>query len=60
MDRFKENKLEFTGQVSAVAAKSGASLNAKYSDGVLVFTEERGGLMAEATVGGQKFNYSAF
>lgn len=60
MDRFKENKLEFTGQVSAVAAKSGASLNAKYSDGVLVFTEERGGLMAEATVGGQKFNYTAF
>src|SRR5580704_11959032 len=25
MDRFKENKLEFSGQVSAVAAKSGAS-----------------------------------
>jgi len=59
-DRFKENKLEFSGQVSAVAAKEGASANAKYRDGVLVFTQERGGLMLEASVGGQKFSYTAF
>jgi lipid-binding SYLF domain-containing protein len=60
LQRFKEDKLEFSGQVSAVAAKSGASANAKYSEGVLVFTEERGGLMVEASVGGQKFTYNAF
>jgi len=60
MKRFKENKLEFSAQMSAVAAKSGASANAKYTDGVLVFTEERGGLMAEASIGGQKFNYKPF
>jgi lipid-binding SYLF domain-containing protein len=60
LDHFKENKIEFTGQVSAVAAKSNASANAKYRDGVLVFTEGKNGLMLEAAVGGQKFSYSAF
>ena len=57
LDRFKDNKYEFSGQVSAVALKSGASKNAKYADGVLVFTQDLTGLMAEATVGGQKFTY---
>jgi lipid-binding SYLF domain-containing protein len=57
LGRFKENKVEFTSQVSAVAAKSGASLNAKYADGVVVFTRDLTGLMAEASVGGQKFEY---
>jgi lipid-binding SYLF domain-containing protein len=59
LDRFKENKVEFTGQISAVAAKSGASANAKYADGVAVFTQDLSGLMAEAAVGGQKFTYKA-
>lgn len=57
LDRFKDNKVEFTGQISAVAAKSGASMNAKYADGVAVFTQDLSGLMAEAAVGGQKFTY---
>jgi lipid-binding SYLF domain-containing protein len=57
LERFKENKVEFTGQISAVAAKSGASANAKYADGVVVFTQDLSGLMAEAAVGGQKFTY---
>lgn len=56
-DRFKENKIEMSAQVSAVAAASGASLNAKYVDGVAVFTRTKGGLMYEASVGGQQFNY---
>jgi len=60
LDHFKENKVEFTGQVSAVAAKSNASANAKYRDGVLVFTEGKNGLMLEASIGGQKFSYSAY
>ena len=58
LDRFKEDKFEFAGQVSAVAAKAGASADAKYSDGVMVFTQEKGGLMYEAAVGGQKFSYT--
>jgi lipid-binding SYLF domain-containing protein len=57
LERFKDNKVEFSGQVSAVAIKSGASANAKYADGVAVFTQDLSGLMAEAAVGGQKFSY---
>lgn len=57
LDRFKDNKLEFSGQVSAVAAKAGASATAKYREGVEVFTQEIGGLMLEASLGGQKFTY---
>jgi lipid-binding SYLF domain-containing protein len=60
LQRFKEDKLEFSGQMSAVAVKAGAAANAKYTDGVLVFTEERGGLMLEASIGGQKFTYKPF
>jgi lipid-binding SYLF domain-containing protein len=57
MDRFKENRVELSAQVSAVAVKSGASANAKYVDGVMVFTMQKGGLMYEAAVGGQKFKF---
>jgi lipid-binding SYLF domain-containing protein len=57
MQHFKESKFEFAAQVSAVAAKAGASGNAKYTDGVMVFTIQKGGLMYEASVGGQKFKY---
>src|SRR5690606_6001892 len=37
-DRFKASNVEMSAQVSAVAAASGASLNAKYVEGVAVFT----------------------
>jgi len=57
MDRFKENKIELSAQVSAVAAAAGASANAKYVEGVMVFTMQKGGLMYEASVGGQKLKY---
>ncbi len=57
LDNFKRGNLEFAAQASAVAASKGASANADYSNGVAVFTMPRGGLMFEASVGGQKFNY---
>ncbi len=59
MDRFKGNKVELSAQVSAVAAASGASADAKYVDGVVVITDTIGGLMYEASVGGQKFEFFA-
>ncbi|MGC4039013.1 MAG: YSC84-related protein [Chitinophagaceae bacterium] len=59
LDRFKDNKVEFSGQASAVAAKSGSSANTNYRDGVVVFTEEKSGLMLEASLGGQKFTYKS-
>ena len=60
LKNFKDSKFEFTGQVSAVAVKAGVSANMKYKEGVLVFTQEKGGLMYEASVGGQKFTYNAY
>jgi lipid-binding SYLF domain-containing protein len=57
LNRFKENKIEFSGQASAVAATQGASANVKYKNGVLIFTKAKGGLMYEASVGGQKFTF---
>jgi hypothetical protein len=48
---------QVSAQVSAVAAAEGASNNAKYVEGVKVFTKAKSGLMAEATVGGQKFTF---
>ena len=59
MDRFKENRVELSAQISAVAAASGASANAKYVEHVMVFTMQKGGLMYEASVGGQKFKFEA-
>jgi lipid-binding SYLF domain-containing protein len=55
--RFKANKVEMSAQVSAVAAAAGASADAKYVDGVAVFTRTKGGLMYEASVGGQQFKF---
>jgi hypothetical protein len=57
LNRFKDNRIEFSAQVSAIAAASGASANAKYVEGVMVFTMQKGGLMYEAAIGGQKFKF---
>lgn len=57
LDRFMANKVEFSGQASAIAVKTGASANANYRNGVIVFSQEKGGLMLEASIGGQKFSY---
>jgi len=59
-DRFVEKDFEFAAQTSAVALSSGASANAKYRDGVVVFTMAIGGLMYEASVGGQKFKVTKY
>ena len=59
LDRFKQNKFEFTVNVSAVIVKAGASAGANYRDGIAVFTQPTGGAMVEAALGTQKFSFSA-
>lgn len=54
---FKRNDLAFSAQVSAVAAKADAAATADYHDGVAVFTLDSKGLMYEASIGGQKFEF---
>ena len=57
LDRFMADKLEFSGQASAVAITAGASADIDYAKGVAVVSKTKGGLMYEATLGGQKFEY---
>jgi len=60
LDNFKKGNFEFSAQVSAVAVTAGVSKNAKYENGIMVLTLAKGGLMYEASVGGQKFKYQAY
>ena len=57
---FKKGEFTLAAQASAVAAAAGKSANARYVDGVSIFTLAKGGVMAEASVGGQKFSYLPF
>lgn len=55
--RFQRESFEFSAQATAVAATEGRAATTSYERGVAVFNFARGGLMAEASVGGQKFRY---
>ena len=55
---FKKGNWELDAQASVIFVKAGASKDASYDHGVAIFTMPRSGLMAEATVGGQKFQYT--
>ena len=55
LEDFKRGNYELGAQASAVAVTAGASADANYASGVAVFTQAKGGLMYEASIGGQKF-----
>ena len=57
LDDFKKGNFELGAQASAVAATAGASADASYDNGVAIFTLAKGGLMYEASIGGQKFSF---
>jgi len=57
---FTNGQFSFSAQASAVALKSGAAANAKFKDNVAVFTASKGGLMFEASLGGQKFKFDPY
>jgi lipid-binding SYLF domain-containing protein len=59
LQHFKDGDLAFDAQATAVAVDAGTGANASYRNGVIVYTTNEKGLMAEAAVGGQKFNYEA-
>jgi len=56
-DRFTGGKFKFSGQASATAITEGASADVAYQEGVAVFTRVKGGLMLEASIGGQHFSF---
>jgi lipid-binding SYLF domain-containing protein len=57
LDNFKKGHLKLDAQASAVALKERASVDLPYRNGVAIVTMAKGGLMYEATVGGQKFSF---
>lgn len=57
LDRFKSGSFEIAAQLSAVAVTAGASADAAFNGGVAVFTMAKGGLMYEASIGGQAFTF---
>ena len=59
-DRFIQGNFEFGASASAALIKEGAATEAAYSDGVGVLTISKGGLMYEASIGGQKFSFSPY
>lgn len=55
LQNFKKGNYELGAQATAVAWKSGVAVNAEFNGGMAILTVEKGGLMYEASVGGQKF-----
>jgi lipid-binding SYLF domain-containing protein len=60
VEKFKKGDYEFDAGLTATAIEAGVSLDLTYKNGVAVFTHSKGGLMAEASVGGQKFEFDPF
>ena len=58
LDNFKGGNFEFDAQASGVAITAGISFDAAYEHGVAIFTMAKGGLMYEASIGGQKFTFT--
>ena len=57
LDDFTKGQFELDAQASAVALTAGASGDMPYRKGIAIVTMAKGGLMYEASVGGQKFSY---
>jgi lipid-binding SYLF domain-containing protein len=54
---FKQGRMVFDANASAVAVEAGASGSADYSRGVAVFVTGERGLMVDASIGGQTFRF---
>ena len=57
LDRIKAGDFDMGADLSAVALKAGAAGSAQFQGGMAVFVQPKGGLMAEASIKGQKINF---
>jgi lipid-binding SYLF domain-containing protein len=55
--KFKNNNFTFGANATAVALQAGAAAGAEFKDGVAILMETKGGLMADASLAGQKFHF---
>ena len=60
LNRFTDGNFEFGASASAALITEGANASADYSNGVAVMTFSKGGLMYEASIGGQKFSFKSY
>tara|TARA_Y100001968_G_scaffold40279_1_gene30600 strand:+ start:370 stop:981 length:612 start_codon:yes stop_codon:yes gene_type:complete len=60
LNRFIQGNFEFGASASAALINSGAAIETAYSNGIAVLTVSKGGLMYEASIGGQKFSYEPY
>ncbi|MBL7472902.1 lipid-binding SYLF domain-containing protein [Robertkochia sediminum] len=60
LEEFKKGKFKLDAGASAVALEEGDAITANYSEGVAIVTHTKGGLMADVSVGGQKFKFKPF
>ena len=57
LETFKKAKWEMSAKAKANVAASGVAANAKYEQGVAVFTLPKSGAIVSAAIGGQKFKF---
>ncbi len=57
VERFKNGTWEFAGQASAAAATLGFAGTPSFNQTVAMFTQVKGGLMLEASIGGNRYDY---
>ena len=60
LDRFTDGNFEFGASASAALITEGANASVDYTNGVAVMTFSKGGLMYEASIGGQKFSFEGY
>ena len=60
LDRFTDGNFEFGASASAALITEGANASLDYTNGVAVMTFSKGGLMYEASIGGQKFTFEGY
>ena len=58
LDFFKQGRIEFAADASAVILKTGAAANARFVNGFAVFVRPVGGAMVEAAIGGQQVTFA--
>ena len=57
LNKFKDDKFELSAEVSATIIDEGVAKKAKFKDNVLVMIMPRKGLMVDASIGAQRFDY---
>lgn len=57
LDKFKTEEYTFSAQVTGIAIATGVAAKADYKAGMAVFIAADKGLMVDASLGGQKFEY---